>query len=804
MEKGFMQGTKSGFSALLMCAVSVLLAPIAVAETPAISAKIVKIEGQKLVLDKGSLAGVAPKMIFDIYSKALVVQLPLSGDKEPIYIKQEVVARAIILSVSPNEARASIYGSPEEDAEVGYFALYNPTQKAENQAPYVAAVKPAKMSEFSWKERVNIQLTIVNEPEDEMYFEWSCRRLVNEDGEEGAFEGGVLLNQRTRIPSNIWITPPQKGSYRIQINVYDTAGKMATQTLDLVSLGIKPSGKSATNFKHKGVFCDSAIFQSVRDVTFDKNGSMYVLQGGSGSFVGGTAPSIKVIETNGNIKENAELPSDHKDCSRIVLSSRYLFLLDPENKVVKRFSLSSNGNIAQTLRNKPLQFGKGGVGNGKFSVPVDMCLDSRSNIAVLDAQQSAIQVFRESGVFQFSLGMEGTKLGQIQRGVALASDPNGRLFCLDDGRKKVLVFKDGRFDLELDCRSNGRLTGLSYDAYKDVLGIADLGKGVVQRLSLRTGKRTALVVPWRGTEPSMVGLMKLRESTMLRCDGRSRFVVVDRGGGSLALYDAVTTPNNPGFIGRLGGAAFGDSLKVSASPGGDLVTLDTSTRLVTRVDRRGWINLRLGGDESKAFSFKTPIDVGVGDSGKIYVLDAKLSQVFHFSALGVPLRPRLGTPGEGPSQLNSCLDMDCSGVRKNLCILQERKDHNMHQMLFNGRGQAWPRIATISDPEVGCQGNDGKFWIIDDDVLVSIPPGGAASPTSYEFDKVTDMSTGIDGHFYVVDVGDGFISVHRANGPQAGKITIKKISKPKDIGLDNYGRIYVYDDSTEKIHLLSE
>ncbi|MDF1661613.1 MAG: hypothetical protein P1V97_07560 [Planctomycetota bacterium] len=792
---------------LTMClSFACLLGPLSSnASAVTIAAKVTAISDESIILDKGRASGIEPRMVFDVYSDALVVKLPLNGDKEPVYIKQTVIARVIVRAVNTNTSRAAIYGSPKKALKVGYFALYNPTQKAENQSPFVASISPAPKSAYSWRERVNIKLTIINEPEDDMYFEWICRSMPNDDKSEGAFEGGVLVSKRTRVPENTWICPPQKGNYRVQVTIYDTAGKRATEKIDLVSTGINPTKKLGANLKYRGVFCETNLFQNVRDVTFDDKGRMYVLQGGSGSFVGGTSPSIKVFKANGQLTESADLPSAHKDCSRLAFSERYLFLLDPENKVVKRFRLST-GSMASTLSSRVYQFGRSGVGNGKFSKPVDMCIDSNSQICILDFQQSAIQVFKESGTFLFSMGMEGTDVGQMRRPVALASDPNGRLFCLDDGRKKVLVFKGGRFESEFSCGSRGKLTGIAYDPYKDSLGIVDLEDGVIQRYSMKTEKYTTLKFAWSGTQPSMVKLMKITESGMLRSDGQSGFVVVDREGSSLGLFSALTTTNDPGFLGRMGGVKVEGSTKVAGAPKGDLLVLNTSSKMLTRVTRKGWINLRLGGGDSKGFLFNTPVDVAVSDTGSIYVLDAKLSQVHQFNSVGYPLKSKLGSPGTRQSQLTECLDMDCSGLRKQLTILQDRKSHNMHQMGFNGKGQAWPAIATIDDPVVGCQGIDGKFWIIDDDVLVSIPPGGAASPTSYKFDKITDMTTGIDGHFYIVDVDDGYISVHRANGAQTikKKIEFKKISEPRDIGLDNYGRMYVFDENSGKIHLLSD
>ena len=103
-----MQAFKLGYTIALAALVASLMNSVALAKTPVISVRITKLNGDDILIDKGSSAGVEPKMIFDIYSDALVVRLPFSGEEETVYVKQEIIARIIIRSVSSNEARAAV------------------------------------------------------------------------------------------------------------------------------------------------------------------------------------------------------------------------------------------------------------------------------------------------------------------------------------------------------------------------------------------------------------------------------------------------------------------------------------------------------------------------------------------------------------------------------------------------------------------------------------------------------------------------------------------------------------------------
>ena len=113
--------------ALTLLSFAFCLGPLCTtASAVTIAAKVTAISDESIILDKGRASGIEPKMVFDVYSDAVVVKLPLNGDKEPVYIKQTVIARVIVRAVSTNTSRASIYGSPKKALKIGQFALYNP------------------------------------------------------------------------------------------------------------------------------------------------------------------------------------------------------------------------------------------------------------------------------------------------------------------------------------------------------------------------------------------------------------------------------------------------------------------------------------------------------------------------------------------------------------------------------------------------------------------------------------------------------------------------------------------------------
>lgn len=774
------------------------------AQSISIKSKVTAIEGRSFILDKGFNAGIESKMIFDVYEDARVVRLPLTDKDETVYVSQKVVARLIVQSVQDNQCKAGLYGAPKKPVKVGLTVIYNPSVKAGNQKPKIESVKPAPETHFSWRQRVDIELQVINEPEDDVLYEWRCQAVADRDAKKKqkmSLEGGIFTSKYTVLPTNTWICPPLPGKYRISVTATDSVGQKGYKVFEYFSDGVKDSLGSRVSYQ--GLAVDPKRFVGIRDIAFDTRGAMYVLQAGVSGTFGGVTPSIKVLEADGRLTASVDLPAAHKDASRMTLTPYALYLMDSDTMLIKRFTWATGRSLGSTLSSKPTVFGGSGAGNGKFQKPVDMVVNGEGHVVVLDNGKCEINVFKRSGVFLYSLGMRGRGEGQMMNPVALSVARDGRMFCLDDGRKQILVFEKGRFQREISLNLRGRLSGLGYDPVLNTLAIANSETGKLRLLKLE-GNTSRLLLARAGgrIERSMRELIKLQNSGLVRATGTASFVVIDREGASLAKFNATDTVNYS-FLGRYGGVSFGDGLKVAASPKGELVVLRPSYKTLWRVRRDGWIDLSLDGNNSRAFKFKSALDVAVGETGQIHVLDNSEQCVFQFTSSGV-FRRKLGTNGSGPSKLTSCLDLECSGLRESLVILQERKSNNIFRMSeLDGKGTSMPRREAISDPIQACEGINLTLWIIDDETLGSIKVGSGWSTTSTNIEDVKDMSSGIDGHFYIAETDSGSVQVFNMTGAKLGAIKNKAISEPKDLALDNYGRVYVYDGSSEAIHLFS-
>lgn len=781
---------------LLLAALGALPASLRAEE--GIQARLVEVDQNGVRLDKGQADGVMEGQIFDVFRDREVFYLPLTANTVPLVRPQRLVARIRVVACEANSARATVVERFSEGGaaplEKELPALLNPKAVAPNLKPTFHPTRP-NLAPVPWRGRVAISWRVDNDPGEPLLFTWTAT-------------GGQLQEERTLECSNVWIAPPVPGDYQITIEASDAAGNVAREAVTVTSTGM-PESFPLRVFQPRQRFGAASRYGTVRDLAFDRLGRRFVLEQGKGGLLSGGRTSVRV-----DLSPEAfeRIPSGDRDLGVIAVSNPRqqgttwkpgaLFVLDTDRHTVLRFGFGPAWK--RVMEQEPMVLGSpdGGAGNGRFVEPVDLAISPEGDrVYVLDAAQRCVQVYGLDGAFLLSFGRPGELPLSLKRPRALAVGPRGTVYVLDAERRVVVVYRDFSPVTEFEVGgAEDDPVGLAVDPFDGTVHVLDRATGWVKRFS-----EGRLAPPHFVPQPGELG--RLSRPTRVRMDPTRVLWIVDREGTSLVRVDARTMTT----LGRSGGIELKGPLRVAGSPAGGAVVLDTNNGVLTSFDRRGWVVARFGGEGEGPGLFGEAVDLAVGHNGNVYVLDASRQQVLSFSIQG-RFNQALGRPGEGPRDLRGAIDLSVTPDRKHLVLLQQRETDNFHllnpvngeTLLTFGRDYAEDQT-----PSLGCVTGEGTkflFWTLNDDrdhvLQARLDQLPAQLPEAFE--QVTDMESNAAGWVFLCDRSAGAVKALRQGGGPAFEIRSDAVSEPRDVGVDDYGRVYVYDYSTLEVVEMSE
>lgn len=108
-----------------------------------------------------------------------------------------------------------------------------------------------------------------------------------------------------------------------------------------------------------------------------------------------------------------------------------IYIADNANSVIRGFSLE--GEHVE-------RFGRFGHGDGEFSFPGQVHVDTQGRIFVLDMANTRVQVFGPDKKYSFSFGGFGDSFGEFARPNAVVTDSQGRIYVLDRLLAAIQVF----------------------------------------------------------------------------------------------------------------------------------------------------------------------------------------------------------------------------------------------------------------------------------------------------------------------------------------------------------------------------
>ena len=129
-------------------------------------------------------------------------------------------------------------------------------------------------------------------------------------------------------------------------------------------------------------------------------------------------------------------------------------------------------------------FGSFGEGDGQFTSPSGIAIDSQGRVYVTDEHLHRVVVFDSGGRFLSKFGAPGIEDGELDTPSGIAIDSQDNLYVADTYNNRIQKFKaDGQFQLSFGSQDGLRLPwGVAVDANDDVY-VADWGNDRIQKFS---------------------------------------------------------------------------------------------------------------------------------------------------------------------------------------------------------------------------------------------------------------------------------------------------------------------------------
>jgi sugar lactone lactonase YvrE len=247
-------------------------------------------------------------------------------------------------------------------------------------------------------------------------------------------------------------------------------------------------------------------------------------------------------------------------------------------------------------------FGASGAGNGQFSFPSDIAVDSSGNTWVADTFNNRIEKFNEKGEYVTKFGSSGASNGQLAWPMALALDSSGNTWVADTFNNRIEKFNEkGEYVTKFGSAGagNGQLSipmGIAVDS-KGNVWVADTGNGRIEEFS---------------------------ES------GQFLKTVGTKGSGTGQL---------------------GEPAGIDIGPDGALWVADLQNSRVAEFSEAGQFIRQFGSYGTGNGQFKLPMGVAVDAKGNVWVAEEENARVQEFNEKGEYVT-QFGTKGSGAGQFN--------------------------------------------------------------------------------------------------------------------------------------------------------
>jgi len=264
-------------------------------------------------------------------------------------------------------------------------------------------------------------------------------------------------------------------------------------------------------------------------------------------------------------------------------------------------------------------YGTEGSGNGQFSEPHGVAIDSSGNVWVTDSLNDRVQKFNSKGEYLSQFGGTGTGNGKLSWPQGIAIDASGNLWVADSGNNRVQKFNSkGEYVSKFGSAGSGNgqfyePIGIAIDSSGNVW-VIDSANNRVQKFNSSGTYQSQF-----GKEGSGNG--QFSEPHGIAIDSSGNLWVADSGNNRVQKFNSSGT-----YQAQFGSLGFGDGqftvpVGLALTPAGHILVSDSGIRRVQQFNSSGTYLSQFGSSGSGNGQFLGIGDIAVDGSGDLWIVD---------------------------------------------------------------------------------------------------------------------------------------------------------------------------------------
>jgi sugar lactone lactonase YvrE len=420
------------------------------------------------------------------------------------------------------------------------------------------------------------------------------------------------------------------------------------------------------------------------------------------------------------------------------------------------------------------QIGSKGTGNGQLSEPAGVVVDSKGDIWVADAGNNRVDEFNEAGEYLARIGSKGTAGGQFEHPEAIAIDPKGDIWVADTRNGRLEEFNEkGEFVKVLGTKgtASGQLdepAGISIGANGDIW-VADWHNDTVLEFS-----EAGIFLRQLGVEGTGNG--QFVHPGAVSVDNQGRVWVVDAGNDRAEVFN-----------------------------------------------ERGWFLNQFGskGSGKGQFSLARPVGIASDRQGDVWVTDSANKRVERWHTVGLNYVSSFGTKGSANGQLSdpTGIARDSAGdlwvVDSGNSRVEEFTEAGTYLGKFGFKGGEKPEF--FSEPTAITLDPHGDIWVADtgNNRLQEFSPTGkylralgSKGLGNGQFERPEGLAFDSKGNLWVSDSHGARLEEFNERGEYVraagAKGTSGALGEPIGISIDSENDVWVADGSKDHIAKFNE